>query len=219
MAAILLIPAAGIGSRLGRPEPKALVPVAGHPLLWWTLEALAPVQFRAIVVAAPPGRIADFESILDGRGQVVAGGLTRSASVRRAFEASGAEPGEVVCIHDAARPLVSPEEATRVILTAERVGAAIAATPVVDTLKRVDSEKISNTVERDGLWAAGTPQAFRTGVLRQALASGRETTDEAALCEALSIPVAVVPVTRLGFKSTTPEDLEIAGAILESRAR
>ena len=89
----------------------------------------------------------------------------------------------------------------------------------MDTLKRVDSEKISNTVERDSLWAAGTPQAFRTGVLRQALASGRETTDEAALCEALSIPVAVVPVTRLGFKITTPEDLEMAGAILESRTR
>jgi 2-C-methyl-D-erythritol 4-phosphate cytidylyltransferase len=106
-----------------------------------------------------------------------------------------------------------------VISAAERVGAAIAATPVVDTLKKVDGEKIAGTLEREGIWAAGTPQAFRTGVLRQALASGRETTDEAALCEALSIPVAVVPVTRLGFKITTPEDLEIAGAILESRIR
>src|SRR5215831_10549043 len=156
MGSILIIPAAGVGERLGRPEPKALVPIAGRPLLWWTLDSLAPLSFRTIVVAAPSGRVADFESILEGRGQVVVGGMTRSASVRRAFEASGAEPGEVVCIHDAARPLVSPEEATRVILTAERVGAAIAATPVVDTLKRVDSEKISNTVERDGLWAAGT---------------------------------------------------------------
>src|SRR5215471_3277158 len=118
MPHILIIPAAGIGARLGRPEPKALVSVAGRPLLSWTLEAFAPLDFRSIVVAAPSGRLADFESILDGRGRVVAGGLTRSASVRRAFEASGAEPGEVVCIHDAARPLVSPEEATRVILTA-----------------------------------------------------------------------------------------------------
>jgi 2-C-methyl-D-erythritol 4-phosphate cytidylyltransferase len=219
MATILLIPAAGIGERLGRSEPKALVPIAGRPLLWWTLEALKPLNFRAIVVAGPSGRLADFESILDGYGRVVAGGMTRSASVRRAFEASGAEPGEVVCIHDAARPLVSAEEANRVIETAERTGAAIAATPVVDTLKKVDCEKISGTLERNGVWAAGTPQAFRTGVLRQALASGRESTDEAALCEALSIPVAIVPVTRLGFKITTPEDLEIVGAILERRGR
>jgi 2-C-methyl-D-erythritol 4-phosphate cytidylyltransferase len=217
MPHILIIPAAGIGARLGRPEPKALVSVAGRPLLSWTLEALAPLDFRAIVVAAPSGRLADFELILDGRGQVVAGGLTRSASVRRAFEASGAAPGEVVCIHDAARPLVSATEASLVISAAERSGAAIAASPVVDTLKKVDGEKISNTLDREKVWAAGTPQAFRTGVLRQALASGRETTDEAALCEALSIPVAVVPVSRLGFKITTPEDLEIVDAILNWR--
>src|SRR5262249_45087946 len=126
-------------------------------------------------------------------------------------------PGEVVCIHDAARPLVSAADASRVMSAAERSGAAIAASPIVDTLKKVDGERIANTLDRDGVWAAGTPQAVRGGGLRQALASGRETTDEAALCEALSIPVAVVPVSRLGFKITTPEDLEIADAILRKR--
>ena len=143
--------------------------------------------------------------------------MTRAASVRRAFESSGASPGDIVCVHDAARPLVTAREIGEVIAAAERIGSAIAATPIVDTLKRVEGQRISGTLERDGVWAAGTPQAFRTEVLRQALASGREATDEAALCEALSIPVAVVPVSRLGFKITTPEDLEIADAILRSR--
>jgi 2-C-methyl-D-erythritol 4-phosphate cytidylyltransferase len=217
MATYLIIPAAGVGARLGRPEPKALVPVADRPILHWTLEALASISFAGVVVAAPPGRLADFEAIVGARGRVIAGGLTRSASVRRAFESSGALPGDVVCVHDAARPLVRGGEAAQVIGAAQRSGAAIAATPVVDTLKKVDGERVTGTVDRDGVWAAGTPQAFRTEVLRQALASGREATDEAALCEALSIPVAVVSVSRLGFKITTPEDLEIADAILRSR--
>jgi 2-C-methyl-D-erythritol 4-phosphate cytidylyltransferase len=217
LATFLIIPAAGVGTRLGRSEPKALVPVAGRPILAWTLDAVDSLSFRGVVVAAPPGRLADFESLVGERGQVVAGGLTRAASVRRAFESSSASPGDVVCVHDAARPLVTAREIGEVIAAAERIGSAIAATPIVDTLKRVEGQRISGTLERDGVWAAGTPQAFRTEVLRQALASGREATDEAALCEALSIPVAVVPVSRLGFKITTPEDLEIADAILRSR--
>ena len=79
-----------------------------------------------------------------------------------------------------------------VLAAAESTGAAIAATPIVDTVKRVESERIASTVDRNGLWAAGTPQAFRAELLRQALASGKEATDEAALCEELGIPVAIV---------------------------
>ena len=89
----------------------------------------------------------------------------------------------------------------------------------MDTIKRVASGRILQTVDREGLFAAATPQAFRADLLRRALASGRDATDEAALCEALGIPVAVVPVSRFSFKITTPEDLELAEAILARRGR
>jgi 2-C-methyl-D-erythritol 4-phosphate cytidylyltransferase len=219
MASVLIVAAAGMGVRLGRQEPKALVPLYGRPMLSWTLDALASLPFDSIVVTAPPDRIGDFEALLRGRGQVVAGGDTRAASVRRAFERAGALPRDIVCIHDAARPLVTARETEDVIAAAERTGAAIAATPIVDTVKRVEGERIVATLDRNGLWAAGTPQAFRADLLRQAFASGRETTDESALCEELGIPVSVVPASRLGFKITAPEDLELAEAILKRRER
>jgi 2-C-methyl-D-erythritol 4-phosphate cytidylyltransferase len=101
--------------------------------------------------------------------------------------------------------------------TAERDGAAIAATPIVDTVKRVSAGKIEQTVERMGLWAAATPQAFREAVLRRVVESAEEATDEAGLCERLGIPVSISPISRFGFKVTTPEDLELAEAILARR--
>jgi 2-C-methyl-D-erythritol 4-phosphate cytidylyltransferase len=105
-----------------------------------------------------------------------------------------------------------------VLRAAEKTGAAIAATPVVDTMKRTSSGLIVETVDRNGLFGAATPQAFRVEVLRRAMATGGEATDEAALCERLGIRVAVVPVSRLCFKITTPEDLELAEAILARKA-
>jgi 2-C-methyl-D-erythritol 4-phosphate cytidylyltransferase len=219
VGSVLIVAAAGMGVRLGRPEPKALVPLCGRPMISWGLDTLGGLPFDAVVIAAPPDRIADFEALVRGRGKVVAGGPTRAESVRRAFERAGALPRDIVCIHDAARPLVSANEVTSVIAAAERSGAAIAATPVVDTVKRVEADRIVATVDRVGLWSAGTPQAFRADLLRQALSKGSEATDEASLFEALGIPVDVVPVSRLGFKITAPEDLEMAEAILKARGR
>lgn len=219
MASVLIVAAAGMGVRLGRQEPKALVPLCGRPMLSWTLDELASLPFESIVVTAPPDRVGDFEALVRGRGRVVSGGETRAASVRRAFERAGALPRDVVCIHDAARPLVTARETQDVIAAAERTGAAIAATPIADTVKRVLGERIVATVDRNGLWAASTPQAFRADLLRQALASGKEATDEASLCEELGIAVSVVPVSRLGFKITAPDDLEMAEALLKARGR
>jgi len=124
-----------------------------------------------------------------------------------------------VAVHDAARPFLTTEEIEQILRVGAQTGAAIAATPVVDTIKRVASGRILETIDRESLFGAATPQAFRADVLRRALASGRDATDEAALCEALGIPVAVVPVSRFSFKITTPEDLELAEAILARRAR
>jgi 2-C-methyl-D-erythritol 4-phosphate cytidylyltransferase len=219
VAALLLIVAAGSGSRLGRAEPKALVPLAGRAMLDWTLDAFAPVAFARTVVTAPPDRVGDFERLVGGRGRVVAGGVTRSASVRRGVDALAPADADIVAVHDAARPFVSADEIRAVLHAAEETGAAIAATPVVDTIKRVASGRIVQTVERADLFGAATPQAFRFAVLHEVLASGDEATDEAALCERIGRPVAVVPVSRFSFKITTPEDLELAEAILASRRR
>jgi 2-C-methyl-D-erythritol 4-phosphate cytidylyltransferase / 2-C-methyl-D-erythritol 2,4-cyclodiphosphate synthase len=219
VAKLLVIVAAGTGTRLGRPEPKALVPLGGRPLLSWTLEAFAPVGFARTVVTAPPDRLAEFRGVAGPAAEVVAGGRTRAESVRRGFEAVAAAETDVVAVHDAARPFLQADEIREVLRAAELCGAAIAATPVVDTVKRVADGRVVETVDRSELHGAATPQAFRASILRRALASGEEATDEAALCERLGLPVAVVPVSRLSFKITTPEDLELADAIVARRRR
>ena len=219
MAALLLMVAAGSGSRLGRPEPKALVPLAGRPILSWALDAFLPISLVRIVVTAPQDRVEEFSRVAGPRVTVVAGGKTRSVSVRRGFEALAAADGDIVAIHDAARPFVTAQEIAAVLQAAEKTGAAIAATPVVDTIKRAANGRILETVRRDDLFGAATPQAFRADLLRRALDSGEEATDEAALCERLGIPVAIVPVSRFSFKITSLEDLELAEAILTRRGR
>ncbi len=178
---------------------------------------MAPLSFAGTVVAAPAGRLEDVRSIAGAGIKVVEGGATRSGSVRRAFQACGVGGRSLLCIHDAARPFVTAEETAAVLRAADECGCAIAATPIPDTVKRVEGGRVAATEDRTRLWAAGTPQAFRAEILVRALESDSPATDEAALCEALGIPVAVVPVSRLGFKITTPEDLEIAEAILARR--
>ena len=214
MTELLIVVAAGSGSRLGRREPKALVPIAGKPLLVWTLQAMATDRFRRIVVVAPPDRVDEFSGLVGARARVVAGGATRSTSVRCGFQALAAADGDIVAVHDAARPLVTADEVEAVLRAAAETGAAIAAMPVVDTIKRVAAGRVVETLDRSQLYGAATPQAFRADVLRRALSSGREATDEAMLCEELGLPVAVVPVSRFAFKITTPEDLELAEAII-----
>jgi 2-C-methyl-D-erythritol 4-phosphate cytidylyltransferase len=214
---LLIIAAAGMGRRLGRDEPKALVPLLGRPLICWTLDALAAIPFASRRVAVPPGRENRFEAAIGGSAGILAGGETRSASVRRAFESFNADPADLVCIHDAARPFVTSAETRSVLEAAGRTGAAIAAMPVVDTLKRVEGDRVVSTVDREGLFAAATPQVFRADLLARAFAGAGDATDEAALMEELGVTVAVVPVSRLSFKVTTPEDVEMAEALIRSR--
>ncbi|HEY7573718.1 MAG TPA: 2-C-methyl-D-erythritol 4-phosphate cytidylyltransferase [Thermoanaerobaculia bacterium] len=214
MALLLIVAAAGSGARLGRGEPKALVSLAGRPMLVWVFDALAPLSFDRAVVSVPPDRLEDFAAVAGARALVVPGGATRAESVRRGFDALAPADTDHVCIHDAARPLVTAAE-TRAVIEAARVGgAAIAAMPMADTVKRVEpsGRTIAETLDRSTLWAAATPQVFRVDLLRAALARGGEATDEAALVEAAGFPVTVVPVSRLAFKITTAEDLALAEA-------
>jgi 2-C-methyl-D-erythritol 4-phosphate cytidylyltransferase len=215
---VALIVAAGSGERLGGDRPKALVELAGRQLLEWSIEALQAVEgIETIVVALPPDTPAP-------RGvTAVEGGAVRSDSVRRALAA--APRGDPVLVHDAARPLLTAELAESVISALLRdpsAGAAIAAAPVTDTVKRVDGGGVvSETLDRGELWAVQTPQVFRRVALERALDVAPEilaqATDDAWLLERAGERVIVVQSSPENLKVTTPLDLELAEMLLARR--
>src|SRR5918993_402570 len=218
-----VVVAAGRGERLGAPE-KVLLPLAGQAMLTWSLRALEQAEtIGAVVVVAgshtlePVGRL-----VRDGGfakvQAIVAGGERRQDSVAAGLAALP-EGTEIVVIHDGARPLAEPELFDRCAAAAAERGAAITATPVSDTLQRVAEGAIAGTVDRAGLWAAQTPQAFRLELLRRVLAasSGETVTDEAGLCEAAGVPVSVVPASPANLKVTRAEDIPVADALLRAR--
>jgi 2-C-methyl-D-erythritol 4-phosphate cytidylyltransferase len=217
---VALIVAAGSGERLGAGRPKALVELAGRPLLQWSIDALRAVAgIERIVVALPAGAAAP-EGVT-----AVAGGAVRSDSVRRALAAAG--DGEIVLVHDAARPLLTAELAASVIAALEAradVAAAIAAVPVTDTIKRVaEGNRVSETLDRSRLWAVQTPQVFRRAALERALdvpaAELAQATDDAWLIERSGGRVIVVCGHEQNLKVTTPLDLRVAELLLAERAR
>jgi 2-C-methyl-D-erythritol 4-phosphate cytidylyltransferase len=224
-AAILLC--AGRGERLGAGIEKALVPLAGRPLFLWSLEALERcAAVDGIVVVGPAAKLRDVLAATGfGPGKVVGwteGGRERQDSVARGLRAL--PPGfDLVAVHDSARALVTPGLVARVVADAIVHGAAIAAVPVEDTVKRVSLGRIEDTVPRAALWRAQTPQVFRREWLEAAhgapAAGGRArgATDDAALVEALGHPVFVTAGDPFNFKITTAEDLALAEAWLSRR--
>jgi 2-C-methyl-D-erythritol 4-phosphate cytidylyltransferase len=225
--AVALIVAAGSGERLGAGRAKAFVELAGRPMLAWSLAALsACAGIERIVVATPPDATpvtTDPAAGPEDSLRYVAGGATRSESVRLALAAAG--PGDPVLVHDAARPLLTSELAERVIDALARepaADAAIAAAPVTDTVKRVDDAgAVSETLDRSRLWAVQTPQVFRRAALEQALAVPPEelarATDDAWLIERAGGRVIVVPGGEENLKVTRPLDLRIAELVLATR--
>lgn len=222
--AIALIVAAGSGERLGAGRPKALVELAGRPMLDWSLQALAASpEIDQVVVALPVG--AGLPEVSGERVIGVEGGATRSESVRCALEV--AQQGDPVLVHDAARPLLTPAIVAHVLaaLAADvDADAAIAAAPVTDTIKRVaDHGGVLETLDRSSLWAVQTPQVFRRDALERALAQPAdvlgEATDDAWLIERAGGRVVVASVSAENLKVTTPLDLEIAGELLSRRGR
>ena len=220
-----VVVAAGRGQRLAAPD-KVLLPLAGQPMLAWSLAAIAATpQIGTVVVVAGEHTIASVEALIEERAfqkvvAVVPGGERRQDSVAAGLAALP-DQTEVVLIHDGARPLADADLFRRCAEAAAATGAAIAAMPVADTLKHVTGADrvIAGTVDRSGLWAAQTPQAFRLDVLRRAFASnaGADVTDEALLCEAAGIPVQVVSSSSANLKVTHPEYVAVAEALLRAR--
>jgi 2-C-methyl-D-erythritol 4-phosphate cytidylyltransferase len=221
VTAILLC--AGRGERLGANLPKATVPLAGRPLFTWSLETLQRCACVASIVVVGPART--LRDLLAASGlapaKVVAwveGGAERQHSVARGLAALPADC-DLVAVHDCARALVSEAVVERAVAEARAHGAAIAAVPLADTLKRVEGGAIVGTPARDGLWCAQTPQVFRRDWLEAAhAAAGATATDDAALVEALGHTVRIAEGEALNFKVTTPGDHALAQAWLAGRS-
>ena len=223
----LLIPAAGIGRRMGGDRNKLLLELLGKPLLAWTLLAAATSQtIQWIGIMGQSTDFDDFKHILNQLNltksvELIVGGDTRQESVYNGLQAL---PGsaERVLIHDGARCLATPElfdRCTDVLVTCPGL---IAAIPVKDTIKIVDSQGIiADTPNRSNLWAAQTPQGFEVELLKRCHSQGKElgwsVTDDAALFEKCELPVKIVEGEETNLKVTTPVDLAIAEFILRQR--
>lgn len=212
MSTWAIVVAAGRGERLGAPVPKAIVPVAGMPMVAWSVRALEAVPVDGIVVALPPQ--IDPPREIDGS-VIVVGGDSRMASVRRALERI--PDADTVVVHDAARPCVTPALVERALDGLHDADGAVCAVPVSDSLKRSDA----TAVAREGLWRAQTPQAFRAAVLRdahaRAHAEGIDATDDAQLVERYGGRVVLVDGDERNIKVTTAADLAIAARLLSPR--
>lgn len=222
--ACAVLTAAGSGSRLGCEVPKALVELSGRPLVWWAARGLRAGGVGTIVVTAPAASLDEFRAVIADIGgvEVVAGSdRSRQASVALGLAALGQRnEGDVVLVHDAARPL-TPAQVTARVIDAVRAGASavIPVLPVTDTLKSVDaSGVVTGTPRRADMVAVQTPQGFRWDVLMRAHEAGASlgadeavaATDDAGLVEAIGAVVHTVAGDERSLKVTRPLDLSLA---------
>lgn len=215
--ATAIILAAGSSTRMS--HDKLWTDLGGVPLVARAIQVFAcSAVVDALVVVVKVGQEATMRELLarlSVAAQVVVGGAERQDSVRMGLEAAG--DAEWVLIHDAARPLVAPELIERGLEAAKKTGAAIAAVAAVDTIKVVAEGRIVGTPDRGTLWHAQTPQVFRRSVLLAAHeAAGATATDDAALVEAVGVPVRVFPGSYRNLKVTTDDDLIVARALAAS---
>jgi 2-C-methyl-D-erythritol 4-phosphate cytidylyltransferase len=246
MKVIVIIPAAGLGTRMA-PTPvggkskkksspsKQFTELGGTPILIHTLRKFAAVEaVSEIWIALRENEIAGFRSQLESevkdikkKVELVVGGEHRQQSVENALNAVAAGPDEVVLVHDAVRPFVTPEIIKEVIEAAQKYGAAIAGLPAVDTVKQVertaDGALVKATIPRASIVMAQTPQGFRYSVIKKAFdeasADGFLGTDEASLVERSGHEVAVVMGSPRNIKITAPADMELAEFYLKSSDR
>jgi 2-C-methyl-D-erythritol 4-phosphate cytidylyltransferase len=219
-----LVPAAGRGERFGGSLPKQFVPIAGQPVLSWTVARLLQAGAARVVVALPPDRLTWGRDAWreEPRVETVAGGATRQESVARCLAALGPGAPEWVLVHDGARPAVAIEDVRNALAAAQRDGweGAVLGRSVADTMKRVDSGgAILDTADRERLFHAETPQVFRRPILAQALEraarEGFVGTDESSLVERIGgLRIAAVPARFPNPKLTAAGDLGLLERLL-----
>jgi 2-C-methyl-D-erythritol 4-phosphate cytidylyltransferase len=222
-----IVPAGGLGVRMGSRRPKQYLRLGGAPILVATLRALGRARgLDGIVVAVPEAHVAATRRLLARRRvpkilEVVAGGADRQESVWRALQRVP-DGARWIVVHDAVRPFITGALVERVRAAAAR-GAATCGVPVRETVKRVKDGAVEGTVERQGLWLTQTPQVFARDLLWEAHEKARRDgfagTDDAALVERLGTTVAMVPGLAQNLKITTPEDLRTARAWATPRGR
>ena len=225
---VAVVPAAGLGTRMGGTTPKQYLTLGGLPLLVHSLRVLDSVESIAdIIIVVPEAdrhfcetemvRPFDFKKV----SKVVAGGRRRQDSVRNGLAAVSGSPDFVV-VHDGVRPFITKELVTRAVESGVQTGASVVAMAMPDTVKQVDAEGVvQQTLKREELWLIQTPQVFRYSWLTEAHQVAEErnldVTDDAALIEELGYPVTVVQGSSMNIKITKPDDLELGEAIITSR--
>ncbi|MFO1313426.1 MAG: 2-C-methyl-D-erythritol 4-phosphate cytidylyltransferase [Burkholderiales bacterium] len=227
---VVLVAAAGGGSRFGTAAPKQYAMLDGKPVILRTLARLASMNpYATFVALAPDDR--DYERLHERPAPVRilrCGGDTRARTIANAVESLAAEldADDWIVVHDAARPCVPVDALARLVAGLEGDGVGgLLAVPVADTLKRgdayADAPRVEATVPRAGLWQAQTPQMFRLGVLRRALAreGAMQATDESQAVEALGLAPRLVRGSPANLKITFAEDLPLAAAILAAQER
>jgi 2-C-methyl-D-erythritol 4-phosphate cytidylyltransferase len=216
----VIIPAAGAGTRLGGVS-KPLIEIGGQPVISRILTLFSELDgVKKICLAVPKSTLNKFRQIVLARKmsamvEIVEGGDERSISVRKAYEFLKGHVAEddLICVHDAARPLLSEQDLNSVVAAGWKYGAAFLATKIKDTLKFVDSDGFAqNTIDRSNVYGAQTPQVMLSRFLSKAYASVRilsDITDETMLMEKIGVKSFVVESKHLNFKLTTPQDLAL----------
>ena len=221
---VAIVVAAGKGTRLGGDRPKQFLELGGVPVIIHTLRQFERcTQINEVITVLPAEDSAGFESLaqkfeLRKAKHAIAGGATRAQSVRNGLAAIAS--AEIVAVHDGVRPFVTPQEIDEVVVTAQKSGAAILAGAVADTIKRVEGDRIVETVPRAELRRALTPQCFRFDILKRAYeqldeleSQGVEITDESFLVERLGIAIVTVEGSSRNIKITTESDLAFASQL------
>jgi 2-C-methyl-D-erythritol 4-phosphate cytidylyltransferase len=233
MQVFVILPAAGLGTRMAGAKPKQFLALKGLPILVHSLRAFLSVErVTAIYVAVRKPEMERVQAQVSEYGfaaqvHVVEGGDNRQESVSHALAALPANPDDIVLVHDAVRPLIDAATIDRTIDAVIEYGAAIVGLPAVDTIKQVERTAhgalITSTIPREFVVLAQTPQGFRYGLLQRAFAEanadGFVGTDEASVAERAGLPVAVVHGSQVNLKITQPGDLELAEFYLQQRAR
>jgi 2-C-methyl-D-erythritol 4-phosphate cytidylyltransferase len=214
---LVIIPAAGTGTRFGGDIPKQFQPLAGKPILQHVVERfIIHEDVTRVMVAVSEALLTVVAQGAGDRVRFTAGGDTRQQSVMNALKAAGDE-FDLVGVHDAVRPFFADETFVKVLAAAHEVGAALPAVRVADTVHAIQGDYLDLTLDRNSIVLAQTPQCFRreilVDVLERAQREGNEGTDEAGLAAQYGVKVKVVPGDSMNFKITRPDDLAMAEAI------